>query len=680
MIDQDRILSRFENVTGGDGGQYEALCPVHDDRNNSLSIKMNGEKILLHCHANCELDDILAAVKLTKADLFLSNGSANGSAKRKSSKGKIVAEYNYRDEDGELLFQAVRFEPKDFRQRRKVNGKWQWKLGDVRRVLYRTEKLSILPKPSPILFLEGEKDVIAAETLGFKATCNPMGAEKWIDSYAQQLAGHNVAIIADNDNAGREHALMVANSLHGIAASVRIIHLPGLPNKGDLSDWIAAGGTAEQLIEIIRATPHFEPDPEAKPEANSTDNEKPEITYKPVAVGTTVHCLDRDNYGEVKEDLGDSCKVDFLDGTAVVTLPKTILSLQNGTPLAESPDNAPIKPIQASTLLVSHPHLREIVIDGLARTGETVNIVSVTKIGKSWLAYLLLLAIATGQKWLGTFDCKQGKCLLIDNELHVETIGRRLDTVAKAMGIPPYEWGDKIDIISLRGQMVDLNALAPTILAIEPGTYQCVLADAWYRFFPPGVDENSNAQVMQLYNRIDQYADHLQSVWVNIHHASKGNQSGKSVVDVGSGAGSQSRAADSHLILRPHKEDNAVVMEAAVRSFPPLEPLALRWNWPVWELDEDLNPADLKSERGQRGNRQADIEAMKANILETFIHFPDGATKTDIRSRVGQGKIFDAAWLSVCNGGDVVECEILKANNRTFSGFKRVYKSDDSDF
>jgi hypothetical protein len=688
-IDPQSILSRFENVTGGDGGQYEARCPVHDDSNNSLAINVSGQKILLHCHANCKLDEILKAVELTKADLFLSNGSANGSAigsaKRKSGKGKIVAEYNYRDEDGEILFQAVRFDPKDFRQRRKLNGKWVWSLGDVRRVLFRSEKLSTFPKPSPIIFVEGEKDVIAAEKLDFKATCNPMGAGKWIDSYSQQLSGHNVAIIADNDDPGREHALHVAQSLHGIAASVRVIYLPGLPNKGDLSDWIADGGTAEQLIEIIRATAKFEPSEKPATSSSSVSEKPSAIIYKSVAPGTLVNASDRGdiNTGTVESDNGDSCTVHFRSPEGVEAtkdIDKIYLSLLDGTPLVESPDNAPIKPIQASSLLLSHPHLREIVIDGLARIGETINIVSVTKIGKSWLAYSLLMAIATEQKWLGTFDCKQGRCLLIDNELHVETIARRLDTVAKAMGIPAYEWGDQIDIVSLRGKMVDLNALAPTILAIKPGTYQIVLADAWYRFFPPGVDENSNAQVMQLYNRIDQYADHLQSVWVNIHHASKGNQSSKSVVDVGSGAGSQSRAADSHLILRPHREDKAVVMEAAVRSFPPLEPLALRWNWPVWELADDLNAADLKSERGQKGNRAADVEAMKTNILETFIHFPDGATKTDIRSRVGQGKVFDTAWLSVCNGGDVVECEILKANNRTFSGFKRVYKSDDSDF
>lgn len=360
--------------------------------------------------------------------------------------------------------------------------------------------------------------------------------------------------------------------------------------------------------------------------------------YKSVEPGTMVKAGDRDNFGTVVSDDGATCSVRFVSpegNEKTKTFGKAELSLQDGTPLVEAADNSPIPPVQASTLLFEHPELREIIIDGLARSGETVNIVSVTKIGKSWLAYLLILAIATGQKWLGTFDCKQGRCLLIDNELHVETLSRRLDTVAQAMGIPPYEWGDQIDIIPLRGKMMDLNALAPTIMAIEPGTYRCVLADAWYRFFPPGVDENSNAQVMQLYNQIDQYADHLQAMWVNIHHASKGDQSGKSVVDVGSGAGSQSRAADSHLILRPHAEDGVVVLEAAVRSFPPVDPIAIRWSYPCWSLAEDVDESQLRRPASPQDQRQKAKDAEGIAKIVAAMTGGDTLTCRQLRTKTG---------------------------------------------
>src|SRR5262249_18519920 len=61
----------------------------------------------------------------------------------------------------------------------------------------------------------------------------------------------SVAIIPDNDEAGRDHARAVAASLRGSAASVKIVELPRLPPKGDVSDWINAGGTAEALHTLI---------------------------------------------------------------------------------------------------------------------------------------------------------------------------------------------------------------------------------------------------------------------------------------------------------------------------------------------------------------------------------------------------------------------------------------------
>ena len=91
------------------------------------------------------------------------------------------------------------------------------------------------------------------------ATCNAGGAGKWTAEHAQYLAGRPVIVLADNDEPGRNHAQQVAATLQGIAESVRIVELPGLPPKGDVSDWIAAGGTKEELIRLIDATPDWTP-------------------------------------------------------------------------------------------------------------------------------------------------------------------------------------------------------------------------------------------------------------------------------------------------------------------------------------------------------------------------------------------------------------------------------------
>ena len=117
-------------------------------------------------------------------------------------KSKIIETYPYRDERGELLFEAVRFEPKGFMQRRSDgNGGWLYKLGDVRRVLYRLPELLASAKSGkPVFIVEGEKDVETLRENGFVSTCNPMGAGKWRDEYSEDLKGRSVFVfIADKD-------------------------------------------------------------------------------------------------------------------------------------------------------------------------------------------------------------------------------------------------------------------------------------------------------------------------------------------------------------------------------------------------------------------------------------------------------------------------------------------------
>ena len=169
-------------------------------------------------------------------------------------KSSIVDTYDYPAEDTELLFQVVRFEPKDFRQRRPDgSGGWVWKLDGVRRVLYRLpETLSADPK-AWVFVVEGEKDADRLAGLGVVATTNAGGAGKWRDDYSETLRGRRVAIIPDHDDAGLRHADEVAQSLKGIAADVRIVKLPAKEIGDDVSDWLDQGGTKEDLIAMAEA-------------------------------------------------------------------------------------------------------------------------------------------------------------------------------------------------------------------------------------------------------------------------------------------------------------------------------------------------------------------------------------------------------------------------------------------
>jgi len=246
------VLGRLAGVRTANGG-YEARCPAHDDQHASLSVtRGDDDRVLLHCHAGCAPVAICKAINLRLSDLFAPKNNGNGL-------GRIVATYDYRDAHGALLFQVVRFEGKDFRQRRPDgNGGWVWKLGRTPRVLYRLPALLAAGPDQWVFVVEGEKDADRLASVGLVATCNPGGAGKWNKlSDDSALHGRRVVIIPDKDEAGRKHAEDVARRLHGRVADLRVLELPG--DGKDASDWLVAGGTVEQLRELVEAAPRYSP-------------------------------------------------------------------------------------------------------------------------------------------------------------------------------------------------------------------------------------------------------------------------------------------------------------------------------------------------------------------------------------------------------------------------------------
>ena len=151
------------------------------------------------------------------------------------------------------------YEPKDFRQRRpKSGGGWDWSVKAVRVVPYRLPQLLAEPTRS-VMVVEGEKDAENLAGIGVLATCNAGGAGKWTAAHAAFLRDRRVFVLADHDEAGRNHAQQVALTLRGITESVCVVELPGLPDKGDVSDRIAAGGTKEELNRLAEAAPLWTP-------------------------------------------------------------------------------------------------------------------------------------------------------------------------------------------------------------------------------------------------------------------------------------------------------------------------------------------------------------------------------------------------------------------------------------
>jgi putative DNA primase/helicase len=260
MMSLSEVARAFDGAKQ-QGAGWLARCPAHDDSTASLSISTGeGGRILLHCHAGCTFDSITRAAALKPEELSPanSNGKHSGTAKRE------VAAYDYHSESGELLYQSVRYEPKSFLQRtRNVSGGWNWKLNGVRRVLYRLPEIVAADPEQMVFVVEGEKDVDRLAAAGILATTNAGGAStnpnksKWLPEYSQSLAGRRIVILPDNDVPGRAHGQAAAVASLESCTSVQWLELPGLPEKGDVSDWLDAGGTVEQLIELADAAPQW---------------------------------------------------------------------------------------------------------------------------------------------------------------------------------------------------------------------------------------------------------------------------------------------------------------------------------------------------------------------------------------------------------------------------------------
>jgi len=152
---------------------------------------------------------------------------------------QIVQKYDYEDETGKLLFEVVRYEPKGFSQRKPGEaGGYIYNTQGVRKVLYKLPRLIATPLDEWVHIVEGEKDADRLISEHLPATTNPGGAGKWLPDYNEYFRGRLVAIIPDNDEPGRKHAQKVAEAIYGIAASIKIVELPGLAPKGDVSDWL----------------------------------------------------------------------------------------------------------------------------------------------------------------------------------------------------------------------------------------------------------------------------------------------------------------------------------------------------------------------------------------------------------------------------------------------------------
>jgi AAA domain len=516
-------------------------------------------------------DDI--TLHYSTPDTALSSAAADlvGSVRREIDDPTIAAIYEYPRPDGRPCMAVARYESPDGRRktiRPLTHSDGAWRPGGLPeedRPPYRAPSLVSLGTDRTVFLVEGEKCADAIVALGLPATTSIGGSGGARRTDWSLLAGRDVVVLPDRDDAGERYLADVAACLADLhpPAKVRVWRVEPLdgspPPKGyDIADLLA--------------------------EVEATES-------------------DADTRREWVEGMAERHAQPYV------------------RPAPASDPDAPPPILTAGELLAACPDLRPSLIHGLLRQGETMNIIAAPKVGKSWLVLDMALSIATGGKWLGRFSCERGRVLIVDNELHRETCAKRLGQVANARGLTPRSFVESLHVWPTRGQGMDITKLSKLLASMPRETYAAIVIDAFYRSLPRDCDENDNGHMRDVYNAIDAIAEQTGAAIVLVHHSSKGDQSGKAVTDVGSGAGAQSRAADAHLILRAHEDDDAAVAEAVVRSSSPIEPIGLRWAFPCWAWDEFMDTSRLR----KAGSAKSD-DPKPDRSPEAFVKLFIGAT------------------------------------------------------
>ncbi len=479
------FLNRLNGVTESSNG-WEARCPCRQDDNNpSLSVHEKDDgQILVHCHRSggaCGAAEIVSSMGLSLSDLRPDSKKTSTDFdppkydKAKAPKLTFVSKYEYKDADGVLLFEKVRFsEPdgkKTFRQRRPDgSGGWTYKLGSTPKVLYNLPLVNkAIENKESIFVVEGEKDCDTLTQMGACATTMPGGAGKWLELHTEALRGATVDIVTDNDEVGRKHALHVYEELKKVECDVEIFKCP---EAKDITDHIEAGGSTTELIKVESTTlkSEFEGQETQEEIEELPEEELPPPTREELALE------------QIRQLLNDPDKS-----------PAQILNRTQQ--LAQTTDAVGIR--DEGRLVVWDEFLQEAVSDaydwlipGLLERRERVMVVAAEGVGKTMLARQVAICAGLGVNPFTFQQMKPIRTLTVDlenPERIIRRTSRKIVGAAKSMGYADkmqahlFIKPDGLDLLNANDRILleqhieetkpDLLVMGPLYKAfLDPGT------------------------------------------------------------------------------------------------------------------------------------------------------------------------------------------------------------------
>lgn len=245
LFDVDRKISETS---------YQVKCPVHGDQKASLTISEKDGRILMYCHAGCETEDILQEVGLTTRDLIVKSSAEEDFKNLPKWQRGLEAMYDYFDDAGNYAYSKLRYEGKKIFYGFVEDGQCDYKGVTKDRYLYNSRELKkAIDEQTPVYIVEGEKDVETMKRLKLIAT-TAGGTSDWRKRYASVFKGAWVTILPDNDEPGQKLADQIVKDIKDLCYCYRVVTVSN-QEKGDVTDYIMAGHSREDLLKLIDSEP-----------------------------------------------------------------------------------------------------------------------------------------------------------------------------------------------------------------------------------------------------------------------------------------------------------------------------------------------------------------------------------------------------------------------------------------
>jgi hypothetical protein len=466
----------------------------------------------------------------------------------------MSAVYDYIDDQGEVRYQVRRFEPKTFRQcRPDGKGGWLFNMDGVEALPYNLHHMITNPD-APVFIVEGEKAAQRLSKLKLVATTSHGGAKKWQPVLNQYFVGRNVVVLADNDDAGREHADIVIGNLFGVASRIKRVELDGLPAKGDVVDWLDSGKGIDDLMAAVKAAPTVAEAPAVEAEAVEVVNDNNEGDY-----------------------------FDFVDEDYLMNMPPIEWAVGEGD-------------------------------DGLITAHGLSMIYGPPGSGKSFISLDMALCQAHGIEWQG-IETKQGDVLYIAGE-GVGGLGKRVKAWKSTHGLGTSGHFHMLPLaVNMRDQ-AEVEKLIRSIDRLDR-KWTAVYIDTLARAML-GADENSSTESGLVISAADAIRNHVQCAVVFVHHSGKAAERGARGSSAILGAVDTSVVVskdESYITMRVEKQKDAEPMADLTLEMTPIASISGS-SVVLTRLDGD-EAARIKRSKPLNADQKIALEALRNVIIDT---------------------------------------------------------------